>query len=67
MRPDAADQELAVLTKRLKPAFAGYVALLLLGLFLPAAAVIGYLGVALFRLIPFGLFRQRRSGTLSEG
>jgi hypothetical protein len=35
VRPDAADEELAVLTKRLAPGLAGYVLLLVRGAVLP--------------------------------
>ncbi len=59
VRTDVSNEEIAVLTRHLKPGFAGYVGLIVLGLFLPTAAVVGYLGVALYLLIPFGLLRYR--------
>jgi uncharacterized membrane protein len=59
VRADVGDEEIAVATRRLTPGFAGYVGLLVLGLFFPTIAVIGYLGVALFLLIPFSAFRRR--------
>ena len=59
VRTDVSEEEIAVLTRHLKPGFAGYVGLLVLGLFLPPAAVVGYLGVALYLLIPFGLLGYR--------
>ncbi|HET6920530.1 MAG TPA: TMEM175 family protein [Jiangellaceae bacterium] len=59
LRADIDDEEIAVATRRLTPGFAGYVGLLVLGLFFPTIAVIGYLGVALFLLIPFSAFRRR--------
>jgi uncharacterized membrane protein len=58
-RPDVTDQELQSLTTKLTPGLAGYVAMIVLGLFLPTAAVIGYLAVALFLLVPFALLKRR--------
>jgi uncharacterized membrane protein len=54
VRPEAADEELAELTERLTPGLAGYVLLIILGLFVPTLAVIGYLLIALYFLIPLG-------------
>ena len=59
VRRDVSNEEIAVLTRHLTPGFAGYVALLILGLFFPTAAVVGYLGVAVYLLVPFGIFRYR--------
>ena len=53
MRPDAADEEIQLLTQRLTPGLAGYLVLIISGLFLPVLAVIGYLGIALYYIIPF--------------
>ena len=39
VRPDAADEEVQLLTQRLTPGLAGYVALIVLGLFVPVIAV----------------------------
>jgi uncharacterized membrane protein len=63
LRPAPGD-DITLLIRRLRPAFASYVGLLVLGLFLPTIAVSGYLGVALYRLIPFGL---RRAGEQPSG
>ena len=52
VRPDAADEELQVLTKRLTPGLAGYGVLILVGLILPIVAVFGYLVIAVFFIIP---------------
>ena len=66
VRPDAADEEVQFLTQRLTPGLGGYVVLIVLGLFVPVVAVIGYLGIALYYIIPFRrwsrihLFRRRR-------
>ena len=59
VRPDAADEEVELLTKRLTPGLAGYLVLILAGLFIPIVAVIGYLGIALFFIIPFRRRRHR--------
>jgi hypothetical protein len=53
VRPDAADEEVQLLTKRLTPGLATYVILIIAGLFIPIIAVIGYIGIALYYIIPF--------------
>jgi len=58
VRPDAGDAEVQVLTKRLTPGFAGYLVMIVFGLFLPVAAVFGYLAIALFLILPIGLKRR---------
>lgn len=66
VRPDAADEEVQLLTQRLTPGLGGYVILIVAGLFVPVVAVAGYLAIALFYVIPFRrpgrihLFRGRR-------
>jgi uncharacterized membrane protein len=52
VRPDADDEEIELLTQRLTPGLAGYLVLIVAGLFVPMVAVIGYLAVALFFIIP---------------
>ena len=52
VRPDAADEEIQLLTERLTPGLAGYLVLIISGLFLPILAVIGYLAIALYFIIP---------------
>jgi uncharacterized membrane protein len=59
VRSDVSEEEISVLTRHLTPGFAGYIGVLVLGLFFPTLAVIGYLGVALYLLIPFGILRFR--------
>jgi uncharacterized membrane protein len=61
VRPDAADEEVQTLTKRLTPSLAGYVVLIGVGLFFPIVAVLGYLAISLFLLVPFGLTRHHRA------
>jgi hypothetical protein len=53
VRPDAADEEVELLTQRLTPGLGGYIVLIAVGLFVPIVAVIGYLAIALFYIIPF--------------
>ena len=53
VRPDAGDEEIGLLTDRLTPGLAGYAVLIVSGLFLPIIAVVGYLAVALYYIIPF--------------
>ncbi len=52
VRPDAADEEIQLLTQRLTPGLAAYLVLIISGLFLPILAVIGYLAIALYYIIP---------------
>jgi uncharacterized membrane protein len=59
VRPDLADQDVQTLTERLTPTLGVYVAMIVLGLFLPTAAVLGYLALALFILLPFRSIRHR--------
>ena len=60
VRPEAEDDELEELTQRLTPGLAGYLALLALGLFLPLLAVLGYLLIALYFLVPLGQSRRHK-------
>jgi hypothetical protein len=53
VRPDTADEEIEMLTERLTPGLGAYLVLIVSGLFLPIIAVIGYLGIALYYIIPF--------------
>lgn len=57
VRPDVADDEVRILTKRLTPGLAFYVLLIALGLFFPIVAVLGYLVVSLALLIPLRTHR----------
>ncbi|WP_162233037.1 TMEM175 family protein [Nostocoides japonicum] len=59
---DAGDEDLDLLTERLTPSMAGYLVMIVLGLFLPIVAVFGYLLVSLFVLIPIRM-PWRPSGT----
>jgi TMEM175 potassium channel family protein len=67
VRPDADDEEVQFLTKRLTPGLAAYLVLVIAGLFLPNAAVIGYLAIALYYIIPFrrGFLSRRRRRQLA--
>jgi uncharacterized membrane protein len=53
VRPDASDEEIQFLTQRLTPGLGGYLLLIVAGIFVPLIAVIGYLAIALFYIIPF--------------
>jgi uncharacterized membrane protein len=60
IRPDLADADVKMLTKRLTPGLAGYVAMIVLRLlFLPVLAVLGYLAIAVYIIVPFGALRRR--------
>jgi uncharacterized membrane protein len=53
VRPDAADEEIQLLTQRLTPGLASYLVLIVAGLFYPIVAVVGYLAIALYYITPF--------------
>ena len=59
IRPDAADRDVETLTTKLTPGLAGYAAMIVLGLFLPTVAVVGYLVIAVFLILPFSLVPRR--------
>ena len=72
VRPDAADEEVQLLTERLTPGLTGYLVLIVAGLFLPVIAVIGYLAIALYYIIPFrnlhaGFLPSRRRSPQPRG
>ena len=64
------------LTERLTPGLSAYVVLIVSGLFFPVIAVIGFLGIALYYIIPFRRLsasilprhrHKRRAGPRSGG
>jgi uncharacterized membrane protein len=52
VRPDMSDTEIQLLTERLTPGLAGYLVLIVAGIFVPIVAVIGYLGIAFYLILP---------------
>jgi uncharacterized membrane protein len=52
VRPDLGDEEIQFLTQRLTPGLWGYLVLLAAGLFVPIVAVIGYLAIAIYYIVP---------------
>jgi hypothetical protein len=46
IRSDIADSDVKMITRRLTPGLAGYLVVIVLGLFLPVVAVLGYLLIA---------------------
>ena len=62
VRPDLADKDVRLLTKRLTPTLGVYLGMIVVGVFLPIVAVIGYLALALFILIPLRGLRRRPKG-----
>jgi uncharacterized membrane protein len=62
VRADIAQDFVRELTLRLTPGLAGYVVMILLSLFFPIAAVLGYLLIALVLLVPFRLLQRHRLG-----
>jgi uncharacterized membrane protein len=61
VRAVSRDEEVQYISRRLAPGLGGYVAILALGIFQPTLAVIGYLLVALFFMIPLGALRASRA------
>ena len=61
IRHDIADSDVKMITNRLTPGLAGYVVMILLGLFFPVVAVLGYLIIAVYIIIPFGALRRRKA------
>jgi uncharacterized membrane protein len=59
VRPDADADDVRMLTKRLTPGLAGYVAVIVAGLFLPVVAVFGYLAIAVYFLVPWHALRGK--------
>ena len=59
VRPDLADEDVKTLTKRLTPTLGVYIVMIIVGLFLPVLAVLGYLVLALSILIPISALRHR--------
>jgi uncharacterized membrane protein len=57
IKPHTQDEETQMLTRRLTPGLGGYVLVIGVGIFFPKAAVVGYLALALFFLIPVRLGR----------
>lgn len=62
VRPDTEEGEIRRLTQRLTPSLAGYVVLILLALFFPVVAVVGYLLIALLLILPIGLRSGEQQG-----
>jgi hypothetical protein len=58
VRPDLADEDVRTLTKRLTPTLGVYVVMIIVGLFLPVLAVLGYHVLALT-----SSYRSAHSGT----
>jgi uncharacterized membrane protein len=61
VHPATDDEEITLLSRRLRPSLALYVVLIVVGWFVPLVAVIGYLVVAFFLIFPLHLRRRERS------
>jgi uncharacterized membrane protein len=62
---DVPDDTVQAISRRLAPGLAGYVVLIGTGLFLPVVAVVGYLVVAIYFVVPLGALRRRGSPRLA--
>jgi uncharacterized membrane protein len=67
LRPDITDRDASILTSRLTPGIGGYVVLIVVGLFRPTIAVVGYLVIAAFFLIPMPTRRRRDNQAAERG
>jgi hypothetical protein len=63
IRSDLADEAVKLITRRLTPGLVGYVVMIMLGVFLPLLAVLGYLIIAMYNLIPIRDLRRRTAAT----
>src|SRR5262245_3600990 len=62
VRPDTTDEDVKLLTKKLSPGLGGYAVMIVLGIFQPVVAVVGYLAIAVFYLVPFPSIRRHSGG-----
>jgi uncharacterized membrane protein len=60
VRDDIAEGEVRALTTQLTPSMAGYAVMIVLGLFFPVVAVVGYLVIAVLIILPVSAFRGAR-------
>ena len=63
VRAATTDAEVTMLNKGLVPSLAGYVVMIVLGLFVPVLAVLGYLAIAVYIILPVHAIRRRGSGS----
>ena len=61
VHPATGDEEITLLSKRLKPSLALYLVLIVVGWFTPLVAVIGYLVIAFILIFPLHLMRPQKS------
>jgi uncharacterized membrane protein len=61
IRSDIAEKDVKLITRRLTPGLVGYLVMIMLGLFLPVLAVLGYLIIAVYNLIPIRDLRRRKA------
>ena len=60
VHPDTDDDEIKLLTARLRPSLALYIVLIIVGWFTPLVAVIGYLVIAFVLIFPIKLRRRQK-------
>jgi uncharacterized membrane protein len=61
VHPSAGDEEITLLSKKLRPSLALYIILIIVGLFVPLIAVFGYLVLAFLLIVPIKLLRRQRA------
>jgi hypothetical protein len=62
VRTDLSESQVKGVTRALTPGMAGHVVMIDLGALFPIAAVVGYLGIALHIIVPFGAPVRGRAG-----
>ncbi len=66
IKPDVADADRRMITRRLAPGLLGYLAMIVLAWFYPLLPVLGYLAIAVYILLPLGILRRRRASHSSS-
>ncbi|BBY82587.1 hypothetical protein MPUL_37450 [Mycolicibacterium pulveris] len=61
IRADATDAEVTTLSRQFVPSLTGYVVMMVVGLFVPLVAVLGYLAIAVYIILPVHAIWRRRS------
>jgi TMEM175 potassium channel family protein len=66
VHPAIGDEEITLLSKRLRPSLGLYLVLIVVGWFVPLVAVIGYLVIAFFLIFPLHLRRRENSAHVAS-
>src|SRR5262245_60023094 len=61
IKPDVAEVDRSMITRRLTPGLLGYVVMIVLAWFFPLLPVLGFLAIAVYILVPLHLLRRRKT------